>query len=291
MKIQHWGLAVALALCASAMAQDEASLARALEGRSAVALVDMPGDAGGVEVWPENAPAVDYNQLGDRIRRYGVAIPRGTAAMITKVRLRKKEIEIHLGGGGYSGSSSGPFIPTTVRKTQREKQLESELKIVTDPIKKKEVREELRDLQDARRREEAQLRAEAEQARILREAEERELRARGGSRFSLRWRDPVPASAMTESAVLAALATVMELEGSEPRTTFSAPQASPANPMALRKGMSEDDVAALFGAPAERKQEAAAGLSVVASRYDFEGGVLHAKFAEGTLVSWSMESR
>ena len=298
MKLGVIGVGALLAVAAPLAAQDAASLARGLEGRTVVVLVDMPGDASGVEVWPDSAPPVDYNKLGGNIGRYGVAIPRGSSAMITRARVRKKEIEIHLGGGGYSGSTGGPYMSTTVRKSQQEKQLETELKVVTDPIRKREVRDQLRYEQDVRRREETRLKAEAEQARILREAEERELRLRAGSRFNIRWRDAVPGSAVSVEAVLAALDGLMQLEGAAAPATSSirAPQPAPAaqqaaNPMALRKGMSESDVTALFGAAAERREEAAAGLTVVSSRYNFEGGMLTAKFADGALVSWTMESR
>lgn len=282
-------LAVTL-LAAPLCAQDEESLARALEGKSVVVSIDMPGAAVGVDVWPWADSKVDYSELGDRTRRFGTAIEKDSAAMITKVRVRKKEIEIQLDGGGYSGPSSAPYMSTSVRKTQREKDLEADLKVITDPSRKKEVRNQLRDIQDRRRREQVRLKAEAEQARILREAEIRELRLRSGSRFNLRFDDRVPVEAATPEAVMAALNGLAGFgEASAPVST-AAPRPT-ANPMALQKGMSEQEVEAMFGVPADRSQSEAAGLTIVSSRYEFESGVVTAKFAEGALVSWKMESR
>lgn len=279
-------------LAAPLWAQDEDALARALEGKSVVVSVDMPGADDGVDVWPWADSKVDYSELGDRTRRFGVAIEKGASAMITKIRVRKKEIEVQLDGGGYSGPNGAPYMSTSVRKSQREKDLEDDLKVTTDPSRKKQVRNQLRDVQGRRRREETRLKAEAEQARILREAEIRELRLRSGSRFNLRFEDRVQAEAATEEAVLAALSGLATFGESGGATTgVTAAPRREANPMALQKGMSEQDVQSLFGAPSDRSQSEAAGLTIVASRYEFDGGVVTAKFAEGALVSWKMESR
>lgn len=280
-----------MALAAPLAAQEEASLARALEGRSLVVSVDMPGAAAGVDVWPWGEPKVDYSDIGDRTRRYGVSIGRGSSAMITKIRVRKKEIEVQLDGGGYSGSTGGDYINTSIPKSKREKDLEADLKIVTNESQKREIRAQLRDVQNRRRREESKLKAEAEQARLLREAEVRELRARSGSRFNLRYKDGVPEDAATVESVMAALSGLARLDNGGAAGPLSAPRAPAGNPMALRKGLTEGEVLDLVGPPAERSEDAAAGLTIVNARYELEGSILHAKFAEGVLVSWTMESR
>lgn len=284
------GLAL-IAFTAPLPAQDEQALARALEGKSLVVSVDMPGATAGVDVWPWGEPKVDYSDIGQRTRRYGVAIPKGSTAMITKIRVRKKEIEVQLDGGGYSGSSGGGYISTTVPKSKRERDLEADLKIVTNESQKREIRAQLRDVQSRRQREESRLRAEAEQARILREAEERELRARSGSRFNLRYKEGVPEDAATVESVMAALSGLAALDDGAGAGPVSAPRAPAGNPMALRKGLTEGEVLDLMGAPAERTEDTTAGLTIVNARYDLEGSVLHAKFAEGVLISWTMESR
>jgi hypothetical protein len=292
-----------LMAAASAPAQTEAMLARELEGRRVVVLVDMPGSSTGIDVWPDTSRPIDYNALGDGLRTYGVSIPNGSTSMITKIKVRKKLVEVQLDGGGYSGSTSGPFINTTVRKSQRERDIEAEMKTADDATKKR-LRNELRDLQNARQREEGRLKAEAEQARLLAEAQGRELRARSGSRFNVRFAERVPESAMTPEAILAALEPVMQLEGSAPPPAASAvsaprplpPPAAPTaadvgNPMALRKGMSEAEVRTILGEPADRSETSAGGLSIVSAQYLLEGGLVAAKFAEGALVSWTMSSR
>ncbi len=276
-------------LAAPLAGQDEAFLARALEGKSLVVEVDMPGASAGVDIFPWGEPKVDYSDIGDRTRRYGVSIAKGSSAMITKIRVRKKEIEVQLDGGGYSGSSSSGYINTSIPKSKREKDLETDLKIVTDESQRREIRTQLRDIQNRRRREESKLKAEAEQSRLLREAEERELRARSGSRFNLRYKEGVPEDAATVEAVMAALHGLARLD--EGAGITAAPASAAGNPMTLRKGMTEGEVLDLMGSPSERTEDTALGLTIVTARYDLESSILHAKFAEGILVAWTMESR
>jgi hypothetical protein len=82
-------------------AQDEAALRRALEGRRATLRLDMPATSDGVDVFPGSNRPIDFPKLANRLKKYGVAIHDGESILITKVKVKGDNVEIHLGGGGY----------------------------------------------------------------------------------------------------------------------------------------------------------------------------------------------
>ena len=120
--------------------------------------------------------------------------------MITKIRVKSKHIEFQLDGGGYGTmsdetSTSVPAEPTP--KTQREKNVEAQLKNEKDPVKRRELKEELDDLRKAREREDARNRAEVADAEEPKEQNLRQRRLGGGSRFNVRYRDRLPDAVLT----------------------------------------------------------------------------------------------
>lgn len=82
-------------------AQDEARLRKALEGKRITLKMDMPATSEGVDVFPGSSHAVDYDKVGKRMKKTGVALKDGDAARITKVKVKDNLIEIQLNGGGY----------------------------------------------------------------------------------------------------------------------------------------------------------------------------------------------
>ena len=154
-------------------------------------------------------------EIGRRTKRYGVSLRRGDEVMVTLVKVNKKNIEFQLGGGGYGtagDSVSSPSINTYVAKSEREKRLEDDVRNEKDPRQKKRLQDQLDDLRHEREREEARLKAEAAQAEILAQAQERNLRLSSGSRFNLWFEDRVPAEALTPGAVKAALADYVDFD-------------------------------------------------------------------------------
>ena len=137
-----------LALSSSASGQSEAALRSFFEGKRVVVKLEMPGDKSGVDIHPESGQPVDYPKVGGRLREYGVALYRGDAAMVTLVKVKKKNIEFHLGGGGSRGVDV-PYVSTYVPKSNREKRLEDEYDRETDPARKRRLND---DLEDERRR-------------------------------------------------------------------------------------------------------------------------------------------
>jgi hypothetical protein len=82
-------------------AQDEATLRRALEGKRATLHMDMPATSEGVDVYPGTSRPVDFGKVANRLKKNGTAIRDGESILITKVKVKGENVEIHLGGGGY----------------------------------------------------------------------------------------------------------------------------------------------------------------------------------------------
>src|SRR5216684_7649439 len=90
--------------------------------------------------------------------------------------------------------SPNVFVPSA-SKTEREKNLEKDLEKTTDPTQRRKMREELDALKRDRQRENARNQAEAAQARQTKEANIRQRRLEGGSRFAIYGRgSPSPRS-------------------------------------------------------------------------------------------------
>ncbi len=280
-------VAVVLGLLAAAgLAQSPGALEVHLQGTHVELKMDMPGDNDGVDVWPRREIPVDFNKVGDRLRRFGVALRKGDSVMVTKIRVKKKLIEFHLGGGGYSGGAGAPYISTSVSKSSREKALDDLIKKETDERRKRQLKDEQRDLRDERRREEARLRAEAAQAKALAEQRERELRATSGSRFNLRFSGPVPGEFLSPEGVAAALADYVVFgDGGAQAPSLLAPA------FPLRKGMSAAEVEDIFGQPSDRATENAAGLEVERHVYELDEATLTVRYVDGVLVKYLLESR
>lgn len=288
-------LALAAALAAAALAaaagpaaaQDEAALKAAFEGTTVAVKLDMPATDDGIDVTPQADPPVDYSQYAGRIKKHGVAIPAGETALVTKVKVKGKLIEFQLGGGGYGtfGDETDPGVSvTSAPKSQREKDLERDIKTEADPVVKRRMQQELGALRADREREDRRNRAIAAAATERRREFIAHKRLQGGSRFNIRYPRGVPPEALTPEAVRAALAAYVAFE-----TAPSAPP--PSMGAALRKGMSVAEVDELFGTPAERSARAEGTLRVESRAYERGGERVVADFVEGVLVRYTIGSR
>jgi hypothetical protein len=123
-------LSLSLVLAAPAAAQNQAALEKALEGREVMVLMDMPASHTGVDLYLQREPEIEFSEYARRMKAYGVALRKEDRVMITTVKVNKKNIEIHLGGGGYGtwGDDSGTVSPAYVGKSRRETDLEKERK-------------------------------------------------------------------------------------------------------------------------------------------------------------------
>jgi hypothetical protein len=142
-------------LTTAAFAQTQSDLEQFFEGRKVNVKIDMPATKYGIDLFPEHNPQMNYDDYARRLKQFGTSIKEGDSLMVTKVKLKKDLIEFQLGGGGSGavGDDSSTYISTpSPEKTRREKDLERDLKTVTDPAQKKKMKQELDDLREDRAR-------------------------------------------------------------------------------------------------------------------------------------------
>jgi hypothetical protein len=170
----------------------EAALKRYFEGKQVTVKLDMPATKGGVDLYPDDEKKTfDYNKHLNKLKDNGVSIPQGGTTTITKIELSRKTIEVQLDGGGFGSSEDlrrvgpEPTSPQALPKTQRELDLEAQLKTETDRRKLDHLRDELRYERD--RREDADRRARREYENAVNERNDRIAyeRPRSGSRFNV----------------------------------------------------------------------------------------------------------
>jgi hypothetical protein len=285
-------------------AQSEAALREYFEGRTVQVKLAMPGAEDGVDIYPGTSKPLDYPRHASRLKQYGTAIKPGTDALVTKVKVKSNLIEFQLDGGGYGTmgdeTSSSVSVPSTP-KSKREQNLEGELKRTSDPARRRAIKEELDDLKGDREREDARNRAEVADAQEARKANIRQRRLEGGSRFNLRYRDGVPASALTPESVKQALAAYLDFPEAA-AAAESAPQpfgpgtsgtaAGPAGGSGLpAKGMLQDDVDQMLGTPEKSTDRPEGKLKVTTRVYSTKAGRVSAEFVEGVLIRYTVTSQ
>ncbi len=300
-----WRLAIlALGLIAAPLqAQSEEALRRHFEGKRVTLKIAMPGTEAGVDVYPGTDRPLDYPRYAERLKDNGTAIRAGDDAMITKIRVKSRHIEFQLDGGGFgtmSDETSTSVHVAATPKSKREKNLEGELKREKDPVKRRQIKEELDDLENEREREDASNRAEVADAEEQKKDNLRERRLQGGSRFNVRYSDVLPELVLTPEGLEAALAEFVAFPSLPVATTAGglpiqpeteAVGAAPLPKGSLpRKGMSSGDVEALLGAPVSSTERTEGALKVVSRTYRSDEGQVTAEFVEDVLFRYSMTS-
>src|SRR5213594_3473760 len=286
-------LLAAAATPSPALAQSEDQLRTFFEGKTVRVKIEMPGTEDGVDVYPGTAHPIDFPKHGTRLKRAGTALRRGDEVLVTKVKVKKDLIEFQLAGGGYGtfGDDDNPnvFVPAA-SKTEREKNLEKDLEKTTDPARRRTMREELDALRRAREREDARNEAEAAQAEQTKEANIRQRRLEGGSRFNVRYKPVVPPEALTPDGLMQALAEYLDFS---PLTGVPATGAAPraaGGPDGLRKGLTVDEVDALLGRPDAIARRTEGTLTVSTSTYRTRDRAITAEFVEGVLIRFTITS-
>ena len=286
-------LLAAAATPSAALAQSEDQLRTFFEGKTVRVKIEMPGTEDGVDVYPGTAHPIDFPKHATRLKRSGTALRRGDEVLVTKLKVKKDLIEFQLGGGGYGtfGDDDSPnvFVPSAP-KTEREKNLEKDLEKTTDPTQRRRMSEELDALRRDRQRENARNQAEAAQARQTKEANIRQRRLEGGSRFNLRYNPVVPSEALTPDGVMQALAEYVDFA---PIVGERAPEPAPRAESSrgdLRKGLTVDEVDALLGRPDAITQRSEGTLKVSTSTYRSRDRAVTAEFVEGVLIRFTITS-
>lgn len=292
-----------LALAPAVAAQNEAALRAGLEGKSVTVKVDMPATAQGIDVYPEDGMPVDWRRVADRIKENGTAVRTGQAIMITKVAVKgNSHIEVQLGGGGFGtfwdnmGSGSN-VTPTQETETARERAIKDSLRRTLPATERRRLERELNSARTARERENARARADAEQANRAREANLRSQRAESGSRFNVRFRQGIPAAALTPDGLLTLIAQYVEPAGGPVATGPAAaaggstppPRQPGANTMlSLRKGLTIAEVDALLGPARTASESREGGLTTMTRTYVVDGKRITASFVNDVLVDYTI---
>jgi hypothetical protein len=304
--VATWRMALlTLVLAAGPLeAQSDNDLKRYFEGKRVTLKLAMPGTEEGVDVFPGTDRPLDYPRYAERLKDNGTAIRAGDDAMITKIRVKSKHIEFQLDGGGYGtmGDETSSSIPVeSAPKSQREKNLEGELKREKDPVRRRELKEELDDLRNDREREDASNRAEVAGAEEQKKDNIRQRRLQGGSRFNVRYRDRLPDEVLTPKGLETALAEYVTFPSLPVSTTAAAAGDQPvdredvgAAPVASgslpRKGMTAAEVEAMLGAPVTASERTEGALRVMTRTYRSGEGQVTAEFVEDVLFRYSMNS-
>jgi hypothetical protein len=209
-RIQNLLLAATIILVSVglAAAQTETDLKRYFEGRRVEVKIDMPATKDGIDVYSERSQPIDYSRYSSLLKNYGISVREGDRILITKIKVKKKHIEFQLGGGGYGTlgdeTSSNIYVPS-VGKTQREKNLERDIKDEPDDRRRRRMREELSYLRREREREDSRNRAEVATAEELAKQRIQEKRLQAGSRFNIHFESELTARDLTPQAIMDAL--------------------------------------------------------------------------------------
>ncbi len=211
-------LAITLLASSPLYAQGDAHLKQFFEGRTVVVKIDMPGTSRGIDVTPGAIPDVNLGNYSQSLKDNGIAIKAGESVVVTKVKIKGKHIEFQLGGGGHFGYGdyASSYVPYA-SKTEREKNLERDLKQKTDPQERRHTKEELDALRKQREREDARNQIRAKVAEEIERENIRGDRATGGSRFNIRYEQGTPVESLTPEWVIQALAKYVEFPQTELR--------------------------------------------------------------------------
>jgi hypothetical protein len=288
------------AFAAPALAQSERDLKQFFEGKSVRVKIDMPATQQGIDVYPDAARPMDFNQYSQRLKSFGVSIRNGDSVMVTQVRVKDKIIEFQLAGGGYGtfgdDTSTSTYTPSAP-KTQREKDLERRVKEETDAARKKRLQRELDDLRAERSREDARNKAANESASEVKKIRIADARLNGGSRFNIRYQNGVPPG-LGADGVMRALEEYVEFAFATDRR--AGPVAREELPLSrppfsggsgVRKGMLLAEVEGTLGRPEKSALRNEGALKVITNTYSRGDQLITAEFVEGVLIKYSIASR
>jgi len=299
-------LAVLLACVSSAGAQNPDALSPYFEGKQVTVKIDMPGTQKGVDIYPNRQPTLDAKSYGDRMKQFGVSLRNGDTTMVTKVKVNKDNVEFQLGGGGYgtAGDNTDTAVHfTPADKSDREKELENQLNNESDPDRRRSLQRELDHVRSDRARRDAYNHARAEDDAAMRTQQLDMKRQQGGSRFNIRMDTRKMGDSLTPQVIESALAQYVSFSGDAPGgpAVVSAPGGSPGLAVrpsdqgdpaqGLKKGMTREQVEALYGPAVEAHDRTENGMSMTSCTYQSKDERVQADFVNGVLVQYSVSSR
>ena len=103
-------LCLLFAFVLNASAQTENDLKKFFEGKQIRSKIDLPNTKDGVNIYPEREQSFDYEEYATRVKQHGVATSRDEAAVISRVRVKDRHIEVQVQtAAGNSNVESARF--------------------------------------------------------------------------------------------------------------------------------------------------------------------------------------
>jgi hypothetical protein len=292
----------------SAMAQNPDMLSPFFEGKQVLLKIDMPGSQKGIDIYPDRPQPLDAKSYGDRMKEFGVSLQNGNTAMVTKVKVNKDNVEFQIAGGGFgtamdNSDTSVHFTPAN--KSDRERELENQLRNENDPDRRRSLQRELDYVRSDRERRDAYDRSRAEDDAAMRSQQVAIKRQQGGSRFNIRLDARKMGDSLTPQVVEDALAQYVDFQGlggppaggrpvggsqSGPPVLNERNPSQSDGPQGLKKGMSREQVETLYGPPAEVNDHTENGLTVTTCVFKTQDTRVQADFVNGVLVRFLMSS-
>ena len=295
----------ATAVAAPAQAQTEWDLKQAFEGKFVIVKMDMPATQRGVDLYPDRQSSVDLRDYSARLREFGVALHVGDRIMVTTVRVKKKNIEFQLGGGGYGvfGDDTGYVYVPTESKSRREKDLERDLKDERDPDRRRRMQRELDDIRRDREHENRRRDAESRELTERKQSEIASKRLDAGSRFNLWFEEGrLEARAPTPRELREMLGQFLDFrDGPAPMDSRRemGPPPPPPGPARgdlsrvseLRRGMALDEVHDMLGMPTRNRAGKEGQLTTLTEWYEDGDRVTEVVYVGNVIVRFSTASK
>ncbi len=289
-------LLVVVAAANEAAVQSEEALRKAFEGKRVTVKMDMPGTADGVDIAVGSPHPIDLHVYNQRLRANGTAIKTGEVVTVTKVKVKERLIEFHLGGGGYGtffdDTGTSTYVSPT-SKSAREKELERKIRSEPDARTKRDLERELAHLRRERERLDRQRREVAAAADEAKRVRIQQARLQGGSRFNLRYAGGVPPE-LTPEDVTSALAEYIDFSETTPvhfpprENAGAAPDPASGS---LQKGMTRTEVEARLGKPDRISERMEGGLRIVTLVFTRADRRIEAELVEDVLIRYVISSR
>ena len=244
---------VAVVSASPLQAQDEGRLRKALEGKRITLKMDMPATSEGVDVYPGSSRGVDFDKVGKRMKKHGVAISDGEAARITRVKVKDDLIEIQLNGGGFGTFGDG--LKSLSQNKGADSGMAAQMKYQNQRTEKAAAGSRFN-------------------LRYPNGVDSDDLTARAVIQALDEY------AGFPEAVVAAAT-----LQASSTSASSSSSSASSSTAQ-VRKGMSVEEVEQLAGKPTR----STTNNQVTTNKYNWQGGILEADFFNGVLVGYRTSS-
>jgi hypothetical protein len=196
-------------------AQSERDLAQYLQGKQVKVKIDMPSTKDGVDIYPNSNEPIKWTEYASRLKQNGRGLHAGDNTVITSVKVKEKHVEIQLGGGGYGtldDSLKTIVVAPPLSKTEREKDLERDLKNAKDVESRKDLQKKLDRARNDRQREQRILTTLAQGQQAAKQAHAEDKAAETGSRFNIRFAREITSSDLSPEAIKLALGQYLDFE-------------------------------------------------------------------------------